>query len=106
VSSTGLARLQLSHIGHTGVGCGLGLGSGARGAKKKTGTPVSKYSIFFMAFSNSPHLETPKNVIKNPENVPDFLVDFLGVKTFRHELFENIFCSVFELPSLKKRGKN
>jgi hypothetical protein len=48
-------------------------------------------------FSNSPHRETPKNVIKKnrEKSVWDFLVDFL----------QKVFCSAFELPSLRNTRK-
>jgi hypothetical protein len=46
-------------------------------------------NIFFIVFFNSPHRETPKNVIKkNREKVGfGFLVEFF-VKTFRHDFFQ------------------
>jgi hypothetical protein len=70
-------------------------------AKKGPGSDLF-FSIFFIVFLNSPHRETPKNVInKNREKIGfGFLVEFF-VKTFRRDFFQNVFCSAFELPSLK-----
>jgi hypothetical protein len=52
--------------------------------------------IFLIVFLNSPHRETPKNVIKkNREKIGfRFLVDFF-VKTFRHDFFCKTFFVVF-----------
>jgi hypothetical protein len=63
----------------------------------------------FIVFLNSPHRDTPKNVIKkNCEKIGvGFFVDFF-VKTFRHDFFLQRVCSAFELPSpssTRKRNK-
>jgi hypothetical protein len=57
-------------------------------------------------FLNSPHRETPKNLIKQiREKIGfGFLVEFF-VKTFRHEFFVKRFWSAFELPSLRNTRK-
>jgi hypothetical protein len=46
------------------------------------------FQVFFSVFLNSPHQETPKNVIQqNREKIGlGFFVDFF-VKTFRHDFF-------------------
>jgi hypothetical protein len=58
-------------------------------------------------FLNSPHRETPKNVKKNREKVGfGFLVEFFREKKLFDTIFlQNVFCSVFELPSLKNTRK-
>jgi hypothetical protein len=65
----------------------------------------------FSRFLNSPHRETPKNVIKrNPEKVGFGLLVEIFVKSVRHGLFcQNIFRGVFELPlprNAQKRTKS
>jgi hypothetical protein len=65
------------------------------------------FRLFFVVFLNSPHRETPKNVIKQfREKVGfGFLIEFF-VKTFRHDFVcKTFFCSVFELPSLRNTRK-
>jgi hypothetical protein len=60
-------------------------------AKKGPGSDL--FSIFFVVFLNSPHRETPKNVIKkiDKKSVWDFVTIFL----------QNVCCCIFELPSLR-----
>jgi hypothetical protein len=52
------------------------------------------FSIFFIMFLNSPHRETPKNVIKKIEQKAKigfgFFVEFF-VKFFRHDVFFKTF---------------
>jgi hypothetical protein len=53
----------------------------------------------FTVLLNSPHRETPKNVTKQIKKKIGF--GFLWIfleKGFRHLLFVNYFCGVFELP--------
>jgi hypothetical protein len=72
------------------------------GGQKSTRVGQIFLREFFIVVLNSPRRETPKNVINKIEkkSVLDFFVDFF-VKTFRHDFLQNLFCSVFELPSLK-----
>jgi hypothetical protein len=60
--------------------------------RKRMGSDL--FFVFFIVFVNSPHRETPKNVIKqNREKIGfGFLVEFF-VKTFRHD----VFCKTFFL---------
>jgi hypothetical protein len=97
-----------------GYGWGAGGGQGAQkenrrspwwvgGSEAKKG-PGQIYFLwyFFMAFLNSPHRETPKNVIKKiaKQSVLDFPPIFLQ-KLFDAICFvKRFFCSAFELPSL------
>jgi hypothetical protein len=52
--------------------------------------------MLFFVFLNSPHRETPKNVIKKIEKKIGFgfFVDFF-VKTFRHDVFFKTVVLVF-----------
>jgi hypothetical protein len=80
-------------------------------AKKKVGDPrggwvgqstkkdwgqIYFFDIFLIVFLNSPHQETPKNVIKKIREkvIFGFLVEFLA-KTFRHDFFCKTFFVVF-----------
>jgi hypothetical protein len=62
------------------------------GGQKSTRVGQIFFRDFFIVFLNSPHRETPKNVIKKIEkqSVWDFFVDFF-VKTFRHDFFVKHF---------------
>jgi hypothetical protein len=76
---------------------------------KKDQGQIYFFDIYFIAivFLNSPHRETPKNVIKkNREKIGfGFLVEFF-VQVFRHDfLLQNVFFSAFEVPSLKNTRK-
>ena len=64
------------------------------------------FNIYFIVFLNSPHRETPKNVIKqNREKIGfGFLVEFF-VKTFGHDFFCKTLYNVLELPSLRNTRK-
>jgi hypothetical protein len=67
------------------------------------------FLIFFMVFLNSPHRETPKNVIKkiDKKSVSDFWSIFLE-KLFDTIFLSNVFCCVFELPlprNVRRRTK-
>ena len=66
-----------------------------RGPKKYQGWS-DFFRDFFIVFLNSPHRETPKNVIKKIEkkSVLDFFVDFFE-KLFDTIFWQNVFCSVF-----------
>jgi hypothetical protein len=61
---------------------------------------------FFSVFLNSPHGGTPKNVINEIEkkSVLDVLSIFWG-KLFGTFFLQNVFGSVFELPSLRNTRK-
>jgi hypothetical protein len=85
--------------------------------KKKSGTPGvggwvrvrnrTRVRFFFIVFLNSPHRETPKNVIKKNSKKSRFWI-FVRIfcKNFSTRFFlYNVFCSVFELPSLKNTRK-
>jgi hypothetical protein len=63
--------------------------------------------IFFVVFLNSPHRETPKNVIKRFSRKNRFWTfGQIFCKNFSTRFFlQNVFCSVFELPSLKNTRK-
>jgi hypothetical protein len=54
-----------------------------------------------VVFSNSPRRETPKNKRNRGKNVFGVFVGF-GVKTIRHDIFEQRFLLCFELPSLQE----
>jgi ubiquitin C-terminal hydrolase len=73
---------------------------------KKVPVPglVSFFSRFFIVFLNSPHRETPKNVIKqNREKIGlGFFVDCF-VKTFRHDT--RFFCKTFFVVLLNSHRK-
>jgi hypothetical protein len=68
---------------------------GGSEAKKGLGSDLF-FDIFLIVSLNSPHRETPKNVIKQNREKIGFglLVDFF-VKTFRHDLFFKTFFVVF-----------
>jgi hypothetical protein len=73
---------------------------------KKGWGQICFFDIFLIAFLNSPHRETPKNVKQNRrKSVLDFWSNFLQ-KLF-HTILQkkNVFCSVFELPSLRNPRK-
>ena len=58
-------------------------------------------------FLNSPHRETPKNVIKKKSRKSRFWIfGRIFCKNFSTRFFlQNVFCSVFELPSLRNTRK-
>jgi hypothetical protein len=75
--------------------------------QKRGGVRFVFFDIFLVVFLNSPHRETPKNVIKeNQEQIGfGFLVEFFG-KFFRHDVFcMTSFFSAFQLPSLRNTRK-
>jgi hypothetical protein len=60
-----------------------------RGQKRTRLVPglVRYFPIFFLVFFNSPHRETPKNVIKNPRVKAGFgIICQFCCKNFRHDL--------------------
>jgi hypothetical protein len=69
--------------------------------------PVSVFLSFFIVFLKSPHRETPKNVIKTKSRKHRFWIfGRFFCKTFSTRSFlQNVFCSVFELPSLRNAQK-
>jgi hypothetical protein len=101
----------------------LGLGISFKGppTKKNRGPPWwvggSEYEkglgwglffrYFFIVFLNSPHRETPKNVIKIFSRKSRFWIfGRIFCKTISTCFFlQNVFCSVFELPSLRNTRK-
>jgi hypothetical protein len=64
------------------------------------------FDIFLIVFLNSPHRETPKNVInKNREKIGfGFLVELFG-KGFRHGLFVKLFLWLPRNAHAQKRTK-
>jgi hypothetical protein len=66
------------------------------GGQKSTRIGQIFFRDFFIVFLNSPHRETPKNVIKKIEkkSVLDFFVVFFE-KLFDTIFWQNVFCSVF-----------
>jgi hypothetical protein len=91
-------------------GAGKKITGGPRGgwvgqSKKRDGVRFI-FLIFFIVFLNSPHRETPKNVIKQNQekSVLDFWSNFLQ-KLFDTMFFAKRFFCVFELPSLKNTRK-
>jgi hypothetical protein len=64
---------------------------GGSEAKKGPGSDLF-FGYFFIVFLNSPHRETPKNVIqKNRKQIGfGFFIEFF-VKTFRHDFFAKRF---------------
>jgi hypothetical protein len=73
-------------------------------SEAKKGPGSGFFSFFFYRLFELPHRETPENVTKNREKIGfGFLVDFLF--SFFAISFSNVFCSVFELPSLRNTRK-
>jgi hypothetical protein len=65
------------------------------------------FDIFLIVFLNSPHRETPKNVMKQISRKSRFWI-FCRIfcKSFSTRFFlQIVFCSVFELPSLRNTRK-
>jgi hypothetical protein len=60
-------------------------------------TRVGQFFDFFVVFLNSPHRETPKNVRKKSRTKRFWIL--LSI------FLQNVFCSVFELPSLRNTRK-
>jgi hypothetical protein len=79
---------------------------GGSEAKKELGSDLF-FRYFVIVFLNSPHRETPKNAIKNKSRKSRFWTSGrIFCKNFSTRFFfQNVFCSVFELPSLKNTRK-
>ena len=75
---------------------GLGVVGWFHGGQKSTRAGQIFFRDFFIVFLNSPHRETPKNVIKkiDKKSVLDFFVDFFE-KLFDTNFWQNVFCSAF-----------
>jgi hypothetical protein len=59
-----------------------------------------------MVFLNSPHRETPKNVIKKSRKSRFWIFGRFICKNFSTRfVLQNVFCSGFELPSLRNTRK-
>jgi hypothetical protein len=81
------------------------VGGWVRGQKRTRVRFFFRYC--FIVLLNSPYRETPKNVIKKIEEklVLDFWSNLLE-NIFNTIFFlQNVFCGVFELPSLRKSRK-
>jgi hypothetical protein len=63
--------------------------------KHKPG-PDLCFRYFFVVFVNSPHREAPKNVIKDKSKT-----ERKSIWIFGRFFSQNVFCSAFEVPSLK-----
>jgi hypothetical protein len=99
-------RLELEATGHSKKNDGSLRGWLIPRRPKKYQGWSDFFSRFFIVFLNSPHREKPKNVINKFEkkSVLGFLVDFFE-KLFDTIFLQNVFCSVFELPSLRSTLK-
>jgi hypothetical protein len=77
---------------------------GGSEAKNGLGSDEICEGSFFIVLLNSPHRETPQKDLSYKDNREKkrlwVLIEFF-VKTFRHDFFAKLFCSVFELPSLR-----
>jgi hypothetical protein len=89
-------------------------GSRGRPPKQKVGDPRGGWvgqrpkkdrgQIYFLICFYGVFLLPPLTEKKSRKTCFGFFVGFL-VKAFRHDFFQNVFCSAFELPPPKKRDK-